>query len=61
MATIASCGVFAADKTQSSTPKFHSPATVAQAIASTHFVAVEHPTVGQVSIIEADGKKYLKS
>ncbi|MEL6579050.1 MAG: DM13 domain-containing protein [Cyanobacteria bacterium J06621_12] len=59
VATATSCNVFAADKTQPLTQSDSSVA-VAKAAASTQFVAVEHPTVGQVSIVEADGKKYLE-
>ena len=58
---INSYGVFAADKSQSSS-QFNAsiPVQVAAANASGQFVAVEHPTTGQASIIEEDGKKYLE-
>ena len=58
-----SCGVFAANKTESkpqSDPLINTTTEIAAANTSSEFVAVEHPTSGQASIIEEDGKRYLE-
>ncbi|MEL6910494.1 MAG: DM13 domain-containing protein [Cyanobacteria bacterium J06629_2] len=57
--TTASHSVVAADKAQFAGQQREISSAVAAA-ATSQFVAVEHPTVGEVSIIEADGKKYLE-
>ena len=54
-----SYGAFAAERSKSSIQS-NTPVRVAAANASGQFVAVEHPTTGQASIIEEDGEKYLE-